>query len=362
MDPYATKLAEAFAARIVQIYFDRMITPLITNDEYEGEIKDQATICNIPTVGGLNLQNFTGADMSPEDLDESVGQLKTDQAKGFYFKVKNYDKLKSFIKNPEGSLLDQVKGKLQEASDAFILGFYPDVAAGNRVGSDYITGTVEVTVTTGAVVGSGTTFTAGMVGRGFKAAGHTKFYRIKAFTDTTHITIEDDYDDVASAYTGGAITAGATFVIEAVTAIQVTKDTIYSFLEQLAVKLNERKVPRDNRWVALPPAIASLVRQAPQYIPAVEKQIEEVVKRAFISMMAGFALYESVQYAGNSVTGWHVLAGHKSGITFGMAMTQSEIEPFLRGNFGKAYKGLNVYGAKVVDERRPALAEGYFKL
>lgn len=38
-----------------------------------------------------------------------------------------------------------------------------------------------------------------------------------------------------------------------------------------------------------------------------------------------------------------------------MAFVETGIED-LQANFGKAYKGLNVYGAKVVDERRKALA------
>lgn len=362
MDAYATKLAEAFATRIIEIYFDNMLTPLITNDEYEGEVRDKATLLNIPTVGGVSLQDYTGADLTADDLEESVGQLSTDQEKAFYFKVKDIDKLKSFIKNPEGNLLDQVKGKLQEASDAFILGFNGDVAAGNRVGTDYTTGTVAVAVTTGVVTGTGTTFTASMVGKGFKADGHTKFYRVKTFTSATSITIEDDFDDITSAYTGGAIAGGSSYTVEADTPIQVTKSNIYAQLEALAVKLNEQKIPRDNRWVVLPPAVASLVRQAPEYIPAVQSALDDVVKRGLITQMAGFTLYESNQYSGNSSDGWHILAGHKSAIVFGMAMTQSEIEPFLRGNFGKAYKGLNVYGAKVVDERRKALAELFCSL
>jgi len=55
------------------------------------------------------------------------------------------------------------------------------------------------------------------------------------------------------------------------------------------------------------------------------------------------------------------LAGHKSAITFAMGFVESGIEDLI-GNFGKAYKGLSVYGAKVVDERRKALAEGFWKL
>jgi len=362
MDPYATTLAEAFSQTIVSIYFDKALTPIITNDEYEGEIKDKATICNIPTIHVPDLQDYTGSDLDDDELEESVAQLNTSQQKAFNIKIKSLDKLKSFIKNPEGSMMDQLTNLLLEASDAYVLGFYGDVAAGNRVGTDYAAGTVTVANTTGVVTGSGTTFTSSMVGRGFKANGHTKWYRVKTFNSTTEIVIEDDYDDVTSAYTGGAIGAGATYTIEAVTSVQVTKTNIYEKLEALSVKLNERKVPRENRWLVLPPAIASLVRQAPEYIPAVESAYADVVKKGFITQMAGFALYESNQYSGNSTSGWHVLGGHKSAIVFGMAMTESEIEPFIAKNFGKRYKGLEVYGAKVPDERRKSLAEGYFKL
>lgn len=362
MDGYATKLAEAFSQKIVEIYFDRALTPLITNDEYEGEIRDKATKCNIPTIFAPDLQDYDGSDLDDDELTESTAVLTTDQQKAFNVKIKSLDVLKSFIKNPEGSMQDQLTNLLLEASDAYVLGLYADVGAGNRVGTDYTTGTVTVDATTGLVTGSGTTFTAAMVGRGFKADGHTKWYRVKSYSGATSIVVEDDYDDIDSAYTGGAITAGASYTIEANTAVQVTKDNIYAKLEALSVKLNERKIPRDNRWLVLPPAVASLVRQAPEYIPAVETAYADVVKRGYITMMAGFQLWESNQYSGNSTDGWHILGGHKSGITFGMAMTESEIEPFIAKNFGKRYKGLNVYGAKVVDERRKALVEAFFKL
>src|SRR5438045_3907255 len=104
--------------------------------------------------------------------------------------------------------------------DKFAFGLYTKVGAGNRVGTDYTIGTVTIDAS-GNVTGSGTTFTAGMVGRGFKATGHTKYYRVKTFTNTTTIVIEDDLDDVVSQYTGGAIT-GATYLVEAPTALALT--------------------------------------------------------------------------------------------------------------------------------------------
>jgi hypothetical protein len=48
---------------------------------------------------------------------------------------------------------------------------------------------------TAFVTGSGTTFTAAMVGKPFKAAGHSVWYLVSAFTSTTQITITDDVAD-----------------------------------------------------------------------------------------------------------------------------------------------------------------------
>src|ERR1022692_2880092 len=44
-------------------------------------------------------------------------------------------------------------------------------------GSTELASTTIASTSTGAVAGSGTTFTSAMVGRGFKATGHTKWYR-----------------------------------------------------------------------------------------------------------------------------------------------------------------------------------------
>lgn len=57
---------------------------------------------------------------------------------------------------------------------------------------NYRTGTVAVTNGSGAVVGTGTTFAAGDVGKTLRIdgdTGTTSFYAITAFTDATHITI-----------------------------------------------------------------------------------------------------------------------------------------------------------------------------
>lgn len=361
---YPTKLAEAFASKALPIYYWGSVAEGITNNDYEGEIKDQSSILNVLTFGAILSHAYTGADMTSDSLVESSGQLVTDQAKYFYFTIKSYDKFRSYIKNPSGTIIEQVGKELKKVVDIYVLGFYGDAGAGNRVGTSYTTGTVTVTVTTGAVVGVGTTFTAAMVGRGFKAAGHTSWYRVKTFTDATHITIEDDLDDTTSAYTGGAIGGGSTYEIEAATPVQATKSNIYHLFNQMAEKLDNNEVPEEDRWAAVPTEIYTLIKESPEFIPSgSEVARDEVVKRGRVGMFAGFTVYKvsNKRITGDSVNGWHIMLGHKSAITFAMGLTENGTEDAI-ANFGIKYKSLYVYGAKVVDERRKALGELYAKL
>ena len=362
MSDYATKVSEGFASKVVELYYESSVSEKITNSDYEGEIKNKASKVNILSFGAIALRTYTGADMTTADTpQESNAQLTTDQMKSYYFQIPSLSIFKSWIKNPEGTLLDGCKAQLAEAVDLYVLGLWGDVAAGNRLGTSFTTGTVTVDVTTGVVTHSGTGFLATMVGKPFKALGHTKWYRVAHYTSTSQIEIVDDKDDEVAAYTGGAIAGGSTFEIQALTALQTTKALIYSHIDTLNTILNENKIPKSDRWLVVPSRIASLIRQSPEYIPALESAYGEVVKRGLVGMYCGFMVYESQQVAGDSVNGWHVLAGHRSAITYALGFVETGIED-MKANFGKAYKGLTVYGAKVIDERRKAFAEAFLKL
>ena len=72
--------------------------------------------------------------------------------------------------------------------------------------ADYSTGTVDLTNGSDGVVGTGTTFTASMIGRYLIAeGGDGQAYKITAFTDATNITIENNY--------GGVDVSGASYTI-----------------------------------------------------------------------------------------------------------------------------------------------------
>lgn len=355
MPSYATKLAESFAAETIKIYYQKSVIDMISNRNYEGEVKDKASKLNVLTFSKIKLKNFTGATMTPDSLTESNAQLTTDQQKASYFQIPSLAKFQSYIKNPEGTILEQIGNELKEVIDAFGLGFYTKAAAGNRVGTNYTTGTVTVD-SSGNVTGSGTTFTSAMVGRGFQASGQTSWYRVKSFASTTSIVIEDDLDDVASQYTGGSVAGGTSFIIEANTPVALTSSTIYGQIVNLKQKLDAAKIPASDRFLVIPSKVEAMLLQSTALVTPVDASFEGVVKEGVIGKIAGMTIVSSEQVVGDNTNGYRVIAAHKSWLTFAQAYVETGIEPLI-GAFGQAYKGLNVYGGKVVDERRKAGAE-----
>ncbi|MDE1867100.1 MAG: hypothetical protein KGI08_05255, partial [Thaumarchaeota archaeon] len=322
MATFPTKLIEVFASQAAQIYYQEAVTEDITNQQYEGEIRDKSSILNILTFSKIATHDYTGADMTSDDLTESSGQLKTDQAKFVYFLVKSYDKFRSYIKDPEGTIQAQVAREVKKVIDTYVLGLYTKVQAGNRVGVNVTAGTVAVTVTTGAVAGTNTNFTSAMVGRGFYAGG--VWSRVKSVSSTTAMVVEDDLDDVASQYTGGAVSGGAAYIVEAVTPVQVTKSNLYDYIDTLSTMLNDYEIPETDRWLAVSPKIFSVLRQMPEYIPSgVPEAYQGVVQNGKVGQLLGFTVYMSARVNGDNVNGYHCLAGHKSAITFALAFTEN---------------------------------------
>lgn len=364
MAAFPTKLAELFAAQSLKRFYQKSVTEMITNNDYEGEIKNTASIINILTFGALSQRAYTGADVTWDELTEVNGQLTTDQKWYSAFKIPSLSRFRAWIKNPESGVINELSEKLKQRIDAYILGLYVDAAAGQRIGTNYTTGTVTVDVTTGAVTGSGTNFTAAMVGRPFKATGHSVWYRVKTYTSATAIVIEDDKDDETSAYTGGAIAGGTAYVIQANTSVQVTKATLYTQLVAMKTMLDKSLIPTSDRFFVAPADIMNLllVPDAANPVIMATGKGDETAENGYLGTLAGFQLYSSEQVTGDSVNGYRCLAGHKSAITFAHGLTESKIVGDLENNFGSGYKKLDVYGAKVLDERRKALVEGFFKL
>ena len=358
----ATTLAQGFSKKLLKEMYDRSILDSIVNRDYQGEINAVGSILNILNIARISEKDYTGADLVVDDLYENNCVLTINEYKSFYWKEKTLDNWLSYIKDPHSTVVTQKADERLKNMDTFAFAKYGDVGAGNRVGTDNTTGTVAIDAA-GAVTGTGCAFTAAMVGKGFRAAGHTKWYRILSRAGADAIVIEDDEDDVASHYDGGVIGAGATIRVEAATTVEITTANLLQYVAALKLKLDEAEqydhnsVPDTERWLIVPPRFESLLIRASGVALHVPEVYTGLVRKGFITELDGFKVFKSNRLTGDNTDGYHVLAGHPNWMTFAEKVLESSIEEDLTANFGSAFKDLFVYGAKVADSRRHMASE-----
>ena len=359
MSARGNTIAQGFSNKMMLQMYDKNLTEFIVNRDYEGEINGVGSKLNILDIDKISEKDYAGVPLTADDLTENNGALVIDKKKSFYWKEKVLDNWLSYIKNPHNTVLDQVAKERSKNMDRHVLqNFIGDIGAGNLVGTPYTTGTVAIAATTGVVTGSGTTFTAAMVGRSFKASGQTTWYRIKTYSSATSITIEDDKDDIDSAYTGGVINAGATYEVQAATAVSITKSNLLDKLALVKLSLDSAEangypsVPDEDRFLIVPPNFDQVVIGATGIALHVDPVYNELVKKGFIGELLGFKVFRSNRLLGNNTDGFSCIAGHKSWLTFAEKVLNARMEEDIPGDFGTAFKDLFVYGGKVKDIRR----------
>ena len=368
MSARATTLAQGFSQKLLKEMYDRSLTDSIVNRDYQGEINDVGSKLNILNFDRISEKTYTGADLgSPDSLTENNTVLTISEYKSFYWKEKTLDNWLSYIKNPHATVIQQKADERNKNMDEYVLGLYADIGSGNRVGTDADDATtITITVTSGAfVVAGGTPVTSAWVGRGIKAVGHSKWYRVASVSSTTEGIVEDDEDDITSHYSGEAI-AGASYVVEAISALSITTANLLNSVAHLKEKLDlaesygYNSVPDSGRFLIVPPEFETTLIQSTGIALHVESVYQELVKKGYIGTLQGFNIFKTNRLTGNNTDGYRVIAGHPNWCTFAEKLLAADIEEDLVQNFGSAYKDLFVYGAKVADPRRHFAAEGYW--
>lgn len=341
-----------YSLKLVELLYNDTLYPSITNTNYEGAIKDAGDRVRVRTAARIALSTYTkGMTLVKQDLNPTTEDLVVDQQKYFAFVVDDIDKFQNDIAAIT-EYASNTKRDMAELIDTDILDYMrKNVDGDNAIGTAYSTGTVAVAVTTGVVTGTGTTFTAAMVGGYFKAAGHTAYYLVTAYTSGTSITITDLS---GSGYTGGAIGAGATYVINAATAVAITKSNVYAKLVELRTALGQNLTPKAGRFIVVNSQFEGLLLQAPEFIPAVQSAYNDVVKNGLIGKIAGFEVYTSELIAGNNTTGYWFVAGTKDYTAFALQIMKTSVVPSESdpNSFVSTCKGLLVYGRKVFEGNR----------
>jgi len=342
-----------YSLKLVELLYNDTIYPQITNTSYEGAIKDSGDRVRVRTAGKIALSPYTkGMQLVKQELTPTYEDLVIDQQHYFSFGVDDIDKIQNDI-NAISEYASNTKNDMSELIDADVLSYMAkNVNSANMLGTAYSTGTAEVAASTGIVTGAGgATFTAGMVGGIFTITGLTKSYLVVTYTDATHIVIKD-LDGVA--YTGGAVSA-TTYSIAGALPTSTTKSTVYKGIVDLSTKLNQSLAPRNDRFLVVNAALEGILRQAPEFIPAVESAYKGVVEKGLIGTISGFKVISSELVAGNNTTGYFYVAGTKTFCSFALQIMKTSVIPSeaSEDSFISTCKGLLVYGRKVFEGNRP---------
>lgn len=230
-----------------------------------------------------------------QELDDAGQELLIDQRFYFGFTIDDVDKRQA-AGDMQSYLEDRAAYKLADTADSFIAGLYTGVAQANiLLGADAATSSLIAA------------------------------------------------NELAPAVYGGASSAPADFYLKVVL--------------PLKVRLDEAYVPKQGRYLIVPPWAEALLEQTQAFVSVATPAQQEVFAEGMIGRVAGFDVYvsnNSVQFDVSN-NGWVVQAGHPMALTFAEQIVQTEALR-LQTTFADAVRGLHVYGAKLVRPDHIAVA------
>lgn len=157
-------------------------------------------------------------------------------------------------------------------------------------------------------------------------------------------TIDSDIATVLSAGAGTTNTAATSVGTGA------TDDDAYEVLVDLGVTLTSNNVPKQGRWVVIPPWYEGMLLKDPRFVSFGTAQNGDALKNGKIGRAAGFEIRVSnnVPVATLDFT---IIAGVNSAAAY--AEQLRDVEPYRpHDGFSDAVKGLLLYGRKVLDPSR----------
>jgi hypothetical protein len=135
------------------------------------------------------------------------------------------------------------------------------------------------------------------------------------------------------------------------TPIVLTPTNVLNVIVDLGTVLDEQNIPETGRWLTLPPWVAGMIKKSELRNASISGDGVSLLRNGRIGMIDRFMLYSSnllPTATEGSATATHMIAGHAHGLTFAAQFSKVET---LRSEqtFGTLFRGLQVYGSKVLD-------------
>lgn len=152
--------------------------------------------------------------------------------------------------------------------------------------------------------------------------------------------------DLIDLYVAGLYT-GATAANKISTTAITTAALAVTGLVNLKVKLDEKNVPQQGRYVIVPPWYHGLLLQSDLFVRVDASGTSEALRNGHVGRAFGFDVYMSNNVTNVTGDDYLVSAGYTGAITF--ATQINKVEAYRpESAFSDALKGLNLFGAKLV--------------
>jgi len=304
-DAYTGKfIPEIWSGKLQVKFYQTTVLAEITNNDWEGEIKDQGDKVEIRTVPTITINNYTkGQTLSSQVPTNDVIELNIDKGKYFQVVVDDVDDVQSDLKLMD-IFTNDASQQMKIAIDTDVLsGLVAGAAAKNK----------------GATAGQ----ISGDINLGNQAAATPA-------------------------------------------SVQVTKSNVIDKIIDMGQCLDEQNAPEDGRWMLIPAWMGSLIKTSDLKDASITGDSVTPLRNGRLGMIDRFTLYVSnllptttgaTDGTSTGLKGYSVFAGTRDAITFASQITKME-SLRSQSTFGNIVRGLNVYGYKVI--KSEALVEGFF--
>lgn len=303
-EAYAGKFIPVLWSGKLQVkFYQSTVLSAITNNDWEGEIKDTGDKVTIRTIPSITISTYSkGQSLTSQVPSAAVVELLIDNGRYFQVVVDDVDDIQSDLK-----LMDIFTNDASQQ--------------------------MKISIDTAVLLG-------------IKNLAHASNQGATAGVLSANVALGD----------GNAGDGSATLA-----SVQLTKSNVVEKIVGMGQVLDESNVPETGRWLVIPAWMGALIKQSDLKDASITGDSQTPMRNGRLGQIDRFTLYVSNLLpkvsANTTLGGTYVYAGTNDAITFASQITKVES---LRSTatFGNIVRGLNVFGYKVI--KPEALVQGFF--
>lgn len=284
-----------YSPKLLVKYYDASVMAAISNTDYEGEIKKFGDTVRIRTTPDITIRTYTRGQVLQVQTPES-GPVDLDIDQGKYWAFVDED-----VDSAQTDIKNYVERWTTDASEQLKVNVETDV-----------------------------------------------FAALPAQASSDNVGL-----------TAGRVSSRFNLGTEA-SPLALSKSDICDYIVDCGTVLDEQNVPETGRWFTLPPWAAGLIKKSDLKDASLAGDGTSIMRNGQLGMIDRFTLYSTniLDVSTETHTPTNMLFGHPSGLTFATQLVKNEnvVNPY---GFGRLYRGLQVYGYKLVKDVCMGVLCGY---